>query len=140
MGDRVSLLGALGHEAVLAWLARAAIVAAPSRTARDGDMEGLPTVVLEAAALERAIVASRTGGIAEAVEDGTGGLLVPPGDVPSLAEALRRLLGDRPLAERLGAGARLRMERDYSLQRQTERLETLYDLLHGRAGPAPAEG
>ncbi|WP_174301082.1 glycosyltransferase [Caulobacter sp. S45] len=134
LGGRVDLLGALDHEATLGWLSRACVVAAPSLTARNGDMEGLPTVVLEAAALGRAIVASDTGGTAEAVEDGVSALLVAPGDVEGLAEALARALGDARLAERLGSAARRRVERDYCLARQTQRLEGLYDEVQPRSG------
>ncbi len=127
LSGRVELLGALDHPATLAWLARAAVVAATSRTARNGDAEGLPTVVLEAAALGRAIVASDAGGTAEAVQDDLSALLVPPGDAERLAQALARVLTEPGLASRLGAAARLQVERRYDLARQTRRLEGFYD-------------
>ncbi len=130
---RVQLLGALDHQAALDWLARAAVVAVPSLTARNRDAEGLPTVVLEAAALGRAIVASDVGGAAEALEDEVSALLVPAGDVERLADALARALGEPGLAGRLGATARRQVERHYSLARQTRRLEAVYDgVLAGR--------
>jgi glycosyltransferase involved in cell wall biosynthesis len=53
----------------------------------------------------RPLVASRVGGIPDLVEDGVNGLLVEPADTEALAAALVRLLTDRALAERLGAGA-----------------------------------
>ncbi len=132
LAGRVELLGALGHEATLAWLARAHIVATPSLVARNGDAEGLPTVVLEAAAFGRAIVASDTGGVGEALQDEASALLVPPGDVERLAEALARLLDDPVMARRLGAAARARVEAYYDLTVQTQHLETLYDGLRVR--------
>lgn len=67
--------------------------------------EGLPRVVLEAISRGRAIVATRVGGIPDVVEDGVNGLLVPPGNTEALATALRRLLSDRALAERLARAA-----------------------------------
>jgi glycosyltransferase involved in cell wall biosynthesis len=67
--------------------------------------EGLPRVVLEALARGRAVVASRVGGIPDAVEDGVNGLLVPPDDPEALADALHRVLGSRELAQRLGTAA-----------------------------------
>ena len=124
---RVRLLGGLGHEAALGWLRRAEIVAVPSRVARNGDAEGLPTVLLEAAALGRAIVASDTGGIAEALCSEQSALFTPPGDAPALAAALRRLTADPDLRARLGVQARHAVEAGYDLARQTERLEQLYD-------------
>jgi glycosyltransferase involved in cell wall biosynthesis len=52
------------------------------------------------------VLATRVGGIPDLVEDGVNGMLVTPGDVAALADALVRLLTDRSLAERLGDGAR----------------------------------
>jgi glycosyltransferase involved in cell wall biosynthesis len=70
--------------------------------------EELGTVLVEAMQAGVPVVASNVGGIPEAVEDGVTGLLVPPGDPVSLAAAIDAVLGDRALARRLGANARLR--------------------------------
>ena len=67
--------------------------------------EGLGRVVVEAFCRGRGVVASRVGGIADIVDDGSTGLLVPSGDADALADALVRALSDRTLAERLGAAA-----------------------------------
>jgi glycosyltransferase involved in cell wall biosynthesis len=67
--------------------------------------EGMGRVVVEAFCRGRAVVAARVGGIPDLVEDGKNGLLVEPGDTQALADALVRILTDRELAERLGAGA-----------------------------------
>src|SRR6202008_1443435 len=71
--------------------------------------EGLGRVLIEAALRERPAVAMAVGGIRDVVEDGVNGLLVSSNE--ELAEALINVLGDRPLAERLGAGARRSAER-----------------------------
>src|SRR5207237_1072689 len=76
------------------------LVCLPSRS------EGLPRVALEAAARGRAIVGGNRAGIPDVVVDGENGLLVDPDDADELADALVRLLSDRPLAERLGDAAR----------------------------------
>jgi glycosyltransferase involved in cell wall biosynthesis len=75
------------------------VLVLPSRS------EGLGRVVVEAFCRGRGVVGSRVGGIPDIVEDGVTGLLVPPGDAVALADALVRVLDDRPLAERLGAAA-----------------------------------
>lgn len=76
------------------------IVVNPSYT------EGLPTSVLEAALLARAILASDVGGTPEVVEDGEGAVLVRPGDIGELRRGLTTLLSDPALRERMGARAR----------------------------------
>jgi glycosyltransferase involved in cell wall biosynthesis len=67
--------------------------------------EGMGRVIVEAFCRGRGVVASRVGGIPDLVEDGANGLLVDPADGEGLADALRRVLTDRALAERLGRGA-----------------------------------
>ena len=65
---------------------------------------------MEAMALGTPVIASAGGGPAEVVEDGVSGVLVPPGDVEALAEAVRRVLADRGLRARLVDGGRRRAE------------------------------
>jgi glycosyltransferase involved in cell wall biosynthesis len=68
--------------------------------------EGTPRVVLEALCRGRAVVGARAGGIPDVVRDGETGLLVDPDSPAEIADALVRLLSDRTLAARLGAGGR----------------------------------
>jgi glycosyltransferase involved in cell wall biosynthesis len=68
--------------------------------------EGLPRAALEALARGRGVVGCRAAGIRDLIQDGKNGLLVNPGNTAELADALVRVLLDRSLAERLGAGAR----------------------------------
>jgi glycosyltransferase involved in cell wall biosynthesis len=75
------------------------VLVLPSRS------EGMGRVVVEAFCRGRGVLASRVGGIPDLVQDGRNGLLVAPGDLDALANALVRVLGERELAERLGAGA-----------------------------------
>jgi glycosyltransferase involved in cell wall biosynthesis len=75
------------------------------------DMEGLGVSLLQAAAAKVPIIATRAGGMPEAVRHGVNGLLIEPGDVAGLEAAMNQLLGDRPLRERMGqAGRRLVLE------------------------------
>jgi glycosyltransferase involved in cell wall biosynthesis len=67
--------------------------------------EGLGRVVIEAFARGRGVVATAAGGIIDLVDDGEQGLLIPPGDTEALVGALRRILTEDGLAERLGAAA-----------------------------------
>ena len=101
----------------------------PSRTASDGETEGLPTTILESAALGRPAVSTFHSGIPEAVVDGGTGLLCPEGDRASLARAVRRLLTDDELRVRLGRQARRHVETHFDLGRQTRILEDLYEAI-----------
>jgi glycosyltransferase involved in cell wall biosynthesis len=78
-------------------------------------MEGLGVSLLQASAAGVPIVASRVGGIPEAVEDGVTGLLVPPGDPLALREAIGRLLADSVLRRRFGAAGAQRIRRAFSV-------------------------
>lgn len=113
-----------------------AILAASDVFVLSSRSEGLPVSVLEAMAAGLPVVASRVGGVPELVEDGVGGFLVEPGDAAALAEALERLVDDRELRRRLGAGARSRAEERFDLPRfHREHLE-LYRRELARAGRA----
>jgi glycosyltransferase involved in cell wall biosynthesis len=107
--DRVpDAIGFVAPSEVGGYLRRAAVVACPSRR------EGYGVVARQALAHGRPVVASRVGGLAEAVRDGETGLLVPPRDPAALRAALERLLGDPELRGRLGAAARADAERRFS--------------------------
>jgi glycosyltransferase involved in cell wall biosynthesis len=74
------------------------------RSVRVSELLGL--VALEAMASGTPVIASRVGGLAEVVQDGRTGFLVPPGDVAALRDRLEQVLGDPALAQRLGDNAR----------------------------------
>ena len=72
--------------------------------------EACATVVMEAMASGKAVIATDIGGMPDLIEDGATGLLVPPGDAGALAAAMRRLLADRELAARMGAEGLVQVE------------------------------
>lgn len=113
-GLPVKFLGQLSRDEVLREMAIASILVLPSISASSGDQEGLPVVLLEAAAMGAAIVASDLPGINEALTDGKTGLLVPQQDPQALGAAIDRLLTDEPLRAGIGAAAAVRAN-DYSL-------------------------
>lgn len=127
LADRVRFLGALPPAEVAAWMRRAWLLAAPSVTAADRDSEGLPTVIVEAAAASLPAVGTHHSGIPEAIVDGETGFLVPERDPAALAERIGALLGAAGLRDRMGAAARALAERSFDLRRQTSLLEDLYD-------------
>jgi glycosyltransferase involved in cell wall biosynthesis len=91
--------------------------------------EGLPTVVCEAMACGRAVVATAVDGTPEIVDDGATGLLVPPRDATSLATALERLLGDDALRLRLEDEALTRARRTYTWAANARAHVDLYEAI-----------
>ncbi|MEY2483624.1 MAG: hypothetical protein QOK24_2152 [Verrucomicrobiota bacterium] len=138
LGERVRFLGELPADDVARWMRRASVLAAPSLTAVDGDAEGLPNVVVEAAASGLPVVGTRHSGIPEAVEDGITGFLVPEGDAEALAARLAEVLTSESLRRDMGAAARRLAERKFSRQMLTERLESIYDEVTGFDRQVPA--
>jgi glycosyltransferase involved in cell wall biosynthesis len=88
--------------------------------------EGMPMALLEAMVAGNAIIASRTGGIPEAVEDGADGLLVPPGDVDALATAIHLLITDPARRTMLAAAAHARGHREFTVSVMADRYLDLY--------------
>ncbi|MCK4414615.1 MAG: glycosyltransferase family 4 protein [Candidatus Eisenbacteria sp.] len=133
---------------------RSTMLVQPSVIDVDGDMDGIPTVILEALAVGLPVVATDVSGIAEAVIDGQTGLLVRPRDTPALAAAMRRLLADPALAADLSAGGRRLAEHRFNLKNNAKILVHLMEnsargtvrwsmqKIHERsgAGPLPAHG
>lgn len=89
--------------------------------------------ILEAMALERAVLATDVGGSAELVEHGCSGMLVPAGDGDALAGALRTLLQQPDLRARLGRAARERARRRFTVAQYVEEVQRVYEQLLPRA-------
>jgi glycosyltransferase involved in cell wall biosynthesis len=123
--DRVRFLGTV-HDPTALYPGFDAFVSA-------SESEGLPNVVLEAAAAARPIVATDAGGTREIVTDGSTGLLVPVGDASALGEGLVTILHDRDLAKRLGLAAREVAARDFAVDRLVTQTAALYEELTARA-------
>ncbi len=140
MLNRCEFLGAQPADAVRRWMQQAAVVAAPSVTAANGDSEGLCMVACEAQAMGVPVVSFAGTGIAEAVADGETALLVEQGNDSALAEAILTLLRDKALAEQMGMAGRRRMKHLFNLRRQTALLEEKYDQALGvKTAPILAE-
>jgi glycosyltransferase involved in cell wall biosynthesis len=124
---QVSFLGYQSGEALQEIVANSAFVVVPSEW-----YENCSMVVLEAMALGKPVIGSRTGGIPEQVEDGITGLLFEMGNVDELAEKMK-LLARRPdLRSRMGQAARTRLEQQYSLEGHCTKLLAIYESLLSR--------
>jgi colanic acid/amylovoran biosynthesis glycosyltransferase len=125
--DRLELAGPSTREQLLALYRRASVVVAPCVVGRDGNRDGLPTVVLEAMALGVPVVATDVTGMREAVRDGETGLLVPQRQPEALASAIERVLAGRAEAERLAGAARELVAEEFDLRRNVSVLRGLLE-------------
>jgi glycosyltransferase involved in cell wall biosynthesis len=124
--DAVEFVGGLPNDELPAYYAAADVLVAPSIVSRSGDTEGLPVVILEAAASGTPIVASNVGGIADAIEHERTGLLVEPASPAAIADAIKRLLDDRRLCTALVRGARRAVVERYSWDVVADQYDALF--------------
>ena len=96
--------------------------------------EGFGLAVLEPMALGKPVIATRVGGLREAVRDGENGFLVEPGDAEAIAVRLEQLLADPALRRRLGEAARATVYAEYALE---EKMRQLFAIWHDVAGQPP---
>jgi glycosyltransferase involved in cell wall biosynthesis len=104
------------------------------------DWEGNPLSVMEAMAAGKPAVCTAVGGVPELVEDGSCGLLVPPGDAKALARAMRRMLEDHQTRAFMGEAAARRATKSFGLQAMTEAYEDLYGATLAKARALPKGG
>lgn len=132
LGDTVRFLGC--RDDVPAILRGADLFVFPSL------WEPLGIAVLEAMALAKPVIACAAGGIPEIITDGDNGLLTPPGNPEALAEAIKRLLTDRPLAAALSRRGQETVERRFDVRQMASAHEQWYEALLARKGVIAAQG
>jgi glycosyltransferase involved in cell wall biosynthesis len=119
VGDSIRFLGQVTP--IQRAIERSTVVVVPSLG------EGFGMVALEAMERARAVIAAEIGGLGELVRTGETGLLVPPGEVEPLRDAIVRLAGDFDLARRMGEAGRRRALGRFLQQFCTDRTELLYE-------------
>jgi len=141
VADRVRLVGPLEQHRVRELLQRSTCMALPCVVAADGNVDALPTVLLEAMAAGCPCVSTRVSGVPEILVHEESGLLVEPSDVRGLAAALARIVGDAALRQRLSQNARRRAEEHFNLAKNVGRLASwLADAVQDKIGglvPSP---
>lgn len=91
--------------------------------------DGMPNAILEAMACGRAVIGTRVGGMPDVIRDGVDGLLIPPGDVVKLANAIINLLNHPQHRDQLGTAARDRVLREFTPERELAAYRALYTAL-----------
>ncbi|MEK7214036.1 MAG: glycosyltransferase, partial [Chloroflexota bacterium] len=126
IGDRVRFAGRVPWDEMPHFLAMADVAVVPSVRDPSGNVDGLPTVLLEAMAAGKAVIASRIAGIPLAIDDGAHGLLTPPGVAAALTGALSQVLEDAGLRQRLGRAAQDRVRAELNWDAVAARYVEVY--------------
>jgi colanic acid/amylovoran biosynthesis glycosyltransferase len=122
----VELPGAKPQPEIREHLAAAGAFVLPSVIDRDGGMDNLPTVIMEAMAAGLPVVSTSIGGIPEMVIQNETGFLVPSGDVAALAGAIEKVINDRSLAQKLGRAGHERAQSLFSIEKNVRELCALF--------------
>ena len=121
--DRTVMTGRLHDAPLHAWYEAASIFVHPTQ------YEGSSIVTLEAMAHRRPVVATTAGGLPDKVRDGDTGWLVPPGEAPPLARALRTAMGSRQALVTMGLAGRALVEAEFSWDRSADRMLAVFEEL-----------
>jgi colanic acid/amylovoran biosynthesis glycosyltransferase len=127
LSAHVEFAGWCSQEQLTSLYAQAHVFLHPSELTDSGDQEGIPNAMLEAMASGLPVVATRHGGIPEAVTDDVEGLLVPEKSPELLAGAIRRICAEDGLISRLSAAAAANIMSQYGAERQISALEDCYE-------------
>jgi len=90
-------------------------------------MEGLPLALIEAMMMKKPIIASSVGGVPEAVYDNKNGILIKPGDVDDLVNAIETLYKDKEMRERLGTRGREYGEKTFNAAKMVEETKEVFE-------------
>ena len=128
LGERIHFTGYLSQDEVAEALANADIAVLPSFA------EGVPVFLMEALASGKPVIATQVAGVGELVKTGETGLLVPPGDVDSLTDAIRTLATDPAKRSAMSQAGRGVVTSDFDIHTEAARLATLFT---GQGDPQP---
>lgn len=127
ISDRIVWTGAMDQKQVLDHYRQADLFALACRITRDGDRDGLPNVLVEAASQNLACVSTNISGIPEFFIDGENGVLTEPEDAIAFSKALQSLIVDPALRERLGAAAEQRVRTAFDHRNSITELKALFE-------------
>jgi glycosyltransferase involved in cell wall biosynthesis len=127
LAGAVSLPGCVRHELVAKYCQASDFFVFPSHS------EGMPNALLEAMACGLPCVATRVGGMPEALEHGVSGLLVPPQSSGDLTKAMQQLISDPGMAQALGASACRTIAKHFSWQANAKAHQAVYEAVAGKS-------
>lgn len=127
IAGRITFNGAMAQEEVLEHYRKADIFALACRVAANGDRDGLPNVLVEAASQRLVCISTAVSGVPELLTDGENGFVVPPEDASALARALKAAIQEPALRRRLGDAAEQRVRQEFDHHASIRTLTTLFE-------------
>lgn len=126
LNKRILFLGALPHTEVPEFLASLDLFVLPCKQDANGDMDGIPVVLMEAMMLGVPVISTELTGIPELVINHVTGLLTKPGDAKGLAQAIKQLCSDQELQKCISLKALEKVEQEFSQMINAQRLDKLF--------------
>ncbi|WP_417498660.1 glycosyltransferase family 4 protein [Methylophaga sp.] len=126
LNDKVVFLGPLPHDQVVKFVRELDLFVLPCKKDKQGDMDGIPVVLMEAMMVGTAVISSRISGIPELVIDEETGKLIEPGNSEQLAGAILELIKDEALRGALISHAEKKVQQEFAQDINAKRLETLF--------------
>lgn len=127
LDEHVHLLGAVPQHEVAKLMAEADVFVLPSVISMDGEMDGVPTSLMEAMAAGKPVVAAAISGIPELVRHNVNGLLVDASHADRIAEAVRTLVENPAIRERFGRAGQQHVRLAFDVRKNAEKLIALFD-------------
>lgn len=128
LASAVELVGPRPQEEIRELYDQADVFALACVYSPDGDLDGIPVVLMEAMALGISCVSTSVSGIPELIGDGREGLLAPPGDADALAAHLEHLIADADFRCAAAGAGRRKVEEEFDIRKSAERFEQLFAL------------
>ncbi|MEW9668611.1 glycosyltransferase [Ammoniphilus sp. 3BR4] len=126
LSSSVKLKGKLSHKGVRKELRKAHVFVLASRTAKDGDKEGIPNSLVEAMASGLPAISTTHAGIPEVLKNGKTGYLAKQGSVRSLTQQMLKMIKQKKRWKKLSRAARKLVEREHNIKKQVKKLERIY--------------
>jgi colanic acid/amylovoran biosynthesis glycosyltransferase len=126
ISERVTFPGFVKYDEVAGLICAADLFIMPSVVDSSGDRDGIPTVIMESLLHRLPVIATDVSGIAEVIEDGVTGLLIPEKDAPAIASAVKRMIGDRSFALRTAENGKERVHQQFDQRANHQKVFDLY--------------
>lgn len=125
--DNVKITGNLDNYSLNDEFSRTTIFMMPCIKSRNGDMDGIPVSLMEAMYLQIPVVSTTISGIPELIDNNINGLLVEPNNVIQLTEAIRSLLINKDLRNKIGNNGKEKIENDFNIHEETKKLVGIWN-------------